>query len=268
MADDRPTITALVLTKNEEEMLPLCLERLSWADEMLVVDSGSSDRTVDLAATAGAKVLHHEFRNFSDQTNWGFSKAAGDWILQIDADELVGAKLRDSVLRTVASDPGEDIFELKRDSYVFGRRMKSSSWSGEWIPRLFRKGSVTFAGEVHQDPQVNGRPVGRLDGVLIHHTYRSTAKYFEKFELYSTLWAEKAKARGRRTGILKATASSLWRVFHNYFIRGEFRDGKVGLAVALLGGMHTFIRHIKLWGLHNAEEFARIREDKDDDGAS
>ena len=261
----RPRVTAVVLTRNEEEMIARCLARLSWADEMLVVDSLSTDRTVELAREAGARVLSHPFRDFSDQTNWAFSQAEGEWIFQIDADELVTPELRDSVLAAVAA-PRWDIYSLKRDSYVFGRLLRSSSWSGEWIPRLFRRGSVTFAGEVHQDPQIGDREVGRLDGVLIHYTYRSTEKYFEKFQLYSTLWAEKAAAKGRRTGIVKASISSLWRVFHNYFIRGEFRDGRVGVVLSILAGMHTFIRHMKLWGLQNAEEFSRIYEEDGEDG--
>lgn len=261
-----PTLTVMVLTHNESEMIRLCLDRLRWADELLVIDSFSEDDTRELAAALGAKVLTHPFRNFSDQCNWGLARASGDWILQIDADELATPELRDSVLRVVASNPPEEIFSLERDSYVFGRLMKSSSWSGEWIPRLFRRGAVTFAGEVHQDPQVGGRPVGKLEGKLIHYTYRSTRKYFEKFELYSTLWAEKAFANGRRTTIPKAVAGSVWRVFHNYFIRGEIRDGAVGFVIAVLGGMHTFMRHMKLWGLQNAERFGRVYEE-DSDGA-
>lgn len=259
-----PTLTIMVLTHNESEIIARCLSRLAWADDLLVVDSFSTDNTRELAEAAGARVLTHAFRNFSEQCNWGLAQARGDWILQIDADEMVTPELRDSVLATLSAGPEIDIFSLQRDSYVFGRLMRSSSWSGEWIPRLFRRGAVTFAGEVHQDPQVNGRPVGKLDGKLIHYTYRSTAKYFEKFQLYSTLWAEKAHANGRRTNIAKAVCGSGWRFFHNYFIRGEIRDGKVGFVIAVLGAMHTFIRHIKLWGLQHAEEFGRIDEEDDD----
>ena len=259
-------ITAVVLTRNEEETISRCLARLSWADEMLVVDSLSSDRTVELAEAAGARVLTHPFRDFSDQTNWAYAQASGDWIFQIDADEFVSPRLRNSVLATVGGNPEYEIYSVLRDSYVFGRRLRSSSWSGEWIPRLFRRGSVTFAGEVHQDPQIGDRNVGRLDGVLIHYTYRSTAKYFEKFQLYSTLWAEKAYSRGRRTGVFKAGFSSVWRFLHDYCIRGGIRDGKIGFVLAVLSGMHTFIRHTKLWGLQHAAEFSRIDEE-DDDGA-
>lgn len=259
-------ITAVVLTRNEEEMIGRCLGRLAWADEVLVVDSFSTDDTVRLAEAAGARVLQHPFRDFSEQTNWAFAQAGGDWILQIDADELVTPALRDSILSALRNGPPYDIYTLRRDSYVFGRLLRSSSWSTEWIPRLFRRGSVTFAGEVHQDPQIGDRATGRLDGLLVHYTYRSTAKYFEKFQLYSTLWAEKARARGRRTGIVKAGVASIWRCFHDYFIRGGIRDGRIGFVLAVLSGMHTFIRHIKLWGLQNAEEFARIYETEDVDG--
>ena len=255
-----PRISALVLTKNEEEMIPHCLSCLQWVDEILVVDSFSNDRTVPLAEAAGARVLQHPFGGFASQTNWGAEQATGDWILQIDADELVTPRLRDAVLATAAANPATDIFAVRRDSYVFAHLMRASSWSKEYIPRFYRKGTLTFTGEVHPDPQYGGRSVGRLEGVLLHYPYRHVPKYFDKFQLYSTMWAEKARERGRRTSLPLAVASSLWRFFHNYFIRGEMWDGRVGFAMSALGGMHTFIRHIKLWGLQNAEEFARVHE--------
>lgn len=253
-------ISALVLTRNEEEMLPHCLACLKWVDEMLVVDSFSTDRTVPLAEAAGARVLVHAFEGFASQTNWGASQATGDWILQIDADELVTPELKRSVLATVASNPETDIFTMRRDSYVFGHLMGASSWSKERIPRLYRKGTLRFEGEVHPDPCLGGRPVGKLDGVLLHYPYRHVSKYFDKFQLYSTMWAEKARERGRRTSIPLAVVSSLWRVFHNYFIRGEIWDGRTGFLLSVLGGMHTFIRHTKLWGLQNLDTLSQVRD--------
>lgn len=255
-----PSVSVVVLTYNEEELIAHTLARLQWADEIVVVDSFSKDNTREIAAAAGAKVrvLTHEFRNFSEQFNWGIAQASGDWIFMVDADEMVTPELEASVRNTVRANPSEDIFLLRRDSYVFGRRMRSSSWSGEWIPRLFRKGTVHYTGAVHPDLQIGGRPTGRLDGILLHYTYRSMAKYFEKFQLYSTLWAEKAYVSGRRTNLPLALASSVWRVFHNYFIRGEILDGSVGFAISVLGGMHTFIRHMKLWGMQHEERFAEV----------
>lgn len=256
-----PSVSAVVLTHNESEVIAACLSRLRWADELIVVDSFSTDDTRDLAAAAGAKVLTHEFKDFSSQYNWAIAQATGDWILTVDADEMLTSALRDSIVAAVRANPETDIFAMRRDSYVFGRRMRSSSWSGEWLPRLFRRGTITYAGEVHQDPRIGGRKVGRLDGLLIHYTYRSVVRYFEKFQLYSTLWAEKVNIEGRRTSVPYALASSVWRVLHNYFIRGEWRDGSVGFVISVLGGMHTFMRHMKLWGLQNREKFGRIHEE-------
>lgn len=252
------SVTALILTFNEEEMLARCLHRLRWVDEILVIDSGSTDGTLAVARAAGARIEHHPFKDFASQCNYGLERASGDWILQIDADEVVTRELAASVRKVVTGNPPEDIFSLCRDACAWGRFMKASSWSGEWIPRLFRKGAVTFIDEVHQDPQINGRPVGRLDGKLLHYSYRTVEQYFKKFGLYSTLWAAKERSHGRRTTLPKAVAASLWRAFHNYFIRGEIRDGRIGFVTSVLAGMHTFTRHVKLWGLQNAEEFAHI----------
>lgn len=253
-------ISAVILTYNEEELIRTCLSKLAWADEVLVVDSFSTDRTVELARAAGARVLQNPFGGFASQTNWAFSRASGDWFLQIDADEFVTPELRDAVQATVRNGGPLDLYALKRDSSVFGRRLRSSAWSGEWVPRLFRKGHIEFTGEVHPDPQINGRPLGRLAGRLIHYPYRDTKKYFEKFQSYSTLWAEKARSLGRRTSVPLACGSALWRSFHDYFIRGGVLDGRIGFVLALLAGMHTFIRHIKLWGMQNADAFGRVHE--------
>lgn len=261
-----PSVSAVVLTYNESEIIPHCLSRLQWADEIIVVDSFSKDDTRELAAAKGAKVLTRAFKNFADQFNWGMEQATGDWVFMVDADEIVTPELAESVRRAVRSKPSVDIFLLRRDSYVFGRRMRSRPWSGEWIPRLSRRGAIRYVGEVHPDPQVGSRPTERLEGVLLHYTYRSVEKYFEKFQLYSTLWAEKAYAGGRRTNVPLALASAAWRVFHNYFLRGEFRDGTVGVVCSVLGGMHTFIRHMKLWGIQHRERFGQIHE-RDSNGA-
>ncbi len=258
-----PTVSVVMITLNEEEILPHSLSRLRWADEIVVVDSHSTDRTREIAAEAGAKVFTRAFKDFSDQTNWAMAQATGDWILIIDADELATPALRDSVRRTVESNPSIDIFYIPLDSYVLGRRMKARSLSGEWHPRLFRRGTIEYVGAVHQDPQIGGRPTGKLEGKVLHYTARSIAGTFKKSEKYALLWAEKAYAAGRRTNIPKAVASALWRMFHNYFIRGEILDGSIGVACSVAAGTHIFIRHMKLWGLQNKELFSRIPDDKE-----
>ncbi|MCC8166450.1 MAG: glycosyltransferase family 2 protein [Planctomycetes bacterium] len=256
------TVTAFIMTLNEEEMLPRCLKRLTWADEILVVDSHSTDKTVDIAQSFGARIIARDFAGFGPTTNFGQDEAKSDWIFHVDADELVTTRLQKAVQDTVAANPPEDIFSVHLDSVVFGRRLKSSSWSGEY-PRLWRRGALRFEGAVHPQRIISGKMGGRLDGVMLHYPYRSVAKYFEKSESYSNLWALKAKDKGRRSGLAKATVSGAWRVFHDYFIRGGIRDGRVGLLLAMAGGMHTFTRHIKLWGMEHAAELSRVDEEMD-----
>lgn len=256
------TVTVFILTKNEEELLPACLARVGWADEVLVVDSGSTDRTQQIARDAGARVVEHPFTDFSTQYNFGLNESRSEWAMQVDADEMVTPELRDSVLAAVRGDDGKtDVWALERDAYVFGHRMRATSWSHEWIPRLFRRGCARYTGEVHPILELGGRKVERLRGILLHYTYRSVVQYFQKDESYSTFWAQKAYEKGRRTGLANAFFSSVWRFFHNYFIRGEIWDGYIGLMLALLAAEHTFIRHIKLWGMEHADEIRRIPED-------
>ncbi len=257
------TVSVVMITYNEAEILPYSLPRLEWADEIIVVDSNSSDRSVEIARERGARVFTRTFTDFSDQSNWAIEKATGDWILIIDADELMTRELAESIRRTVQENPSVDVFALRIDTYLIGRMMRSTPWSKVWALRLFRRGTVRYSGAVHQDPQVGNRPVGRLDGILLHCTCRSIEKLFEKHQLYSTLWAKKARDGGRTTSILKALCASVWRIFHNYFIRGEILDGSIGVACSVAAGTHIFIRHMKLWGLQNKELFSRIPDDKE-----
>lgn len=243
-------LSALVMTRNEEEMLPGCLESLAWADEILVVDSGSADRTVDIAKAAGARVLFHEFADFSSQLNWGIGQASHDWILVIDADEVVDKRLGEAIRVVLTEEkPVYEIYNIVRDAFFLGKRMRSAAWSNERIPRLFRRGAMTYSGRVHQATETGGRPIGTLDGRLLHYSYRSVDQYFEKMRRYSDLWAKNAYAAGKRIGLPRVFLSSIWRFFHNYLIRGEFVDGGYGLLTAALYAVYTFMKYVKLWGM-------------------
>ncbi|MDR1520511.1 MAG: glycosyltransferase family 2 protein [Planctomycetota bacterium] len=246
-----PKITAQIIAKDEEEMLPACLASLSWADEILLVDSGSTDRTLEIARAAGCRVLTHAFEGFSAQFNWGIGQAAHPWLFIVDADEVVDPELAAAIRRLMASEPELEVYQVLRDAFFLGHRMRASSWSGEPLPRLFRKGSLTYRGLVHPVADSGGRPLGKLPGRLLHYTYRDMAQYFRKFDLYTTLWAENAQANGVRAGLPAIFLRSGWRFLHNYFIRGEILDGKYGLLTATLSVMYTFIKYIKLWGLRH-----------------
>lgn len=259
-----PTLTAMVMTHNEEKRIGACLERLAWADEMLVVDSFSTDRSVELAEAAGARVLRHEFVDFSSQINWGFEQAKGDWILLIDADELVTPELRDSIRKTLADGPRFEIYEVVRDAFFLERPMRASSWSNDRIPRLFERGRVSYSGSVHQSVNVDGRQVGVLDGKLLHHTYESIEHYFEKIQTYTSFGARDAFLAGKKCGIPLIFLNSFWRFFHNYFFRGEILDGRMGLLSSGLAATYSFMKYAKLWGLRDAARREAAAKEKND----
>lgn len=245
-------VSAVVLAKNEEEMLPRCLASLDWADEIVVVDSGSTDRTCAIAAEMGARVLHRDFDNFSAQFNWGIDNAAGPWVFMLDADEVVDARLRALLTALLDADSPEfEVYNVVRDAFFLGKRLRSSSWSNEKLPRLFRKGTVTYRGQVHPVIDMGGRDAGLLaDGRILHYTYRSLEQFFTKMRLYTSLWAKNAHEAGKKTSIAHAFASALWRMFHNYFFRGEIFDGAAGCFLTATAGMYTFEKYMRLWDLN------------------
>lgn len=255
-------ISVVIITKNEEEMLPACLERLAWADEILVVDSLSNDGTVAIAEAAGAKVLSHPFEDFASQMNWSVARAAHDWILLVDADEMIPPELRDAI-RGVLADPAPeyDVYNIVRDAFFMGRRMKSSTWSGERVPRLFRKGHLHYEGAVHSRTVTASPARGMLPGVMLHYSCRRIDRYFAKMELYSSLWGREMSEKGRKFSWARTFASVWWRFVHNYFLRGEIRDGVHGFISAGLGATYTFVKYVKLWG------YNREREGPDGGGA-
>lgn len=252
-------VSAVVLTKNEEEMLPRCLASLGWVDEIVVVDSGSTDRTPAIAAEYGARFLHHDFDHFSAQFNWGIENAAGPWIFMLDADEVVDADLRRSLVALLDEpERKHEVYTVVRDAFFLGKRLRSTSWSGEKLPRLFLKGSAVYRGQVHPIVDVGGRSVGAIDkGRILHYTYRSLEQFFTKMRLYTSLWARNAHENGKTTGMAHAFATALWRMFHNYFFRGEILDGAIGCFLTATAGIYTFEKYMRLWDLNRQDALRR-----------
>jgi (heptosyl)LPS beta-1,4-glucosyltransferase len=252
-----PKLTVSILTLNEEEMLPAALASVAWADEIVVTDSGSTDRTTEIARAAGARVLFREFDDYSAQHNWAFEQIENPWILVLDADEAVDGELARSIRETLATEPKYEVYDLVRDAFVLGHRMRSTAWSHERLPRLFKKGVLAYRGLVHQTAEFGGRQTGLLQGRLLHHTYRDMEQFFRKFQHFTSLWAKGQHAKGRRVSLAYCTANSIWRFFHNYFFRRELLDGRYGFILSVLAMAYTFIKYIKLWDLNRLDDLRR-----------
>ena len=242
----RARLSVVVITRNEEESLRACLESAAFADEILVVDSYSTDGTIDLARECGARVLQHEFVNFSQQKNWAVSQAAHEWILVLDADERVTPGLREEVRRLLAGRPEADAYRIPRLNFFLGRPMRFGGWGFDRVTRLFRR-HVRFKDvEVHEDVDLPG-PLPRLRNGIEHHSFRSFDQYLKKMQVYSASGALQAYRQGRRATLDKILLRPPARFLRMYVLRLGFLEGMHGLIVSVLGAFSVYLKYARLW---------------------
>ena len=196
-------LTALVPTFNEEEMLPGCLESIEWADEIFVVDSFSTDSTVEIARSRGARVVQHEYVNSATQKNWAIPQATHPWVLVIDSDERATPELAAEIRSLMELGLDRDAYRIARRGFFFGREIRHCGWETDRVTRLFLRDKCRYLDrEVHADIDTTGLSVGELAGRFEHHTTRSFEQYFEKFGRYTTWSAKDLAERGRRASFI------------------------------------------------------------------
>ena len=249
-------ISAVIITLNEEKSLARALESLTAspavADEILVVDSGSTDRTAEIAARYGARVIAHPWERYARQKNFAASQAKHDWILSLDADEALSAPLRESILRLKQEGIGDASgFVMPRAAFYQGRWIRHSGWYPDFKLRLYDRRRGKWVGDyVHEHVEASGA-VNQLAGDLEHYTCDSFAEHLRTLDRYTTLAAEEAFARGKRRSAVWLLAAMLagppWKFFETYFLRQGFRDGFQGLEIAVMAGFYVFLKYAKLW---------------------
>jgi glycosyltransferase involved in cell wall biosynthesis len=234
-----------VITLDEEARLGPCLESVGWADEIVVVDSGSSDRTVEVARAFTDRVLVHPFRGYGAQKNVALDHCRGEWVLSVDADERVPAALRDEIARTLAGGPAEAGFEIARRNLFAGAWLRHGGLFPDYQMRLLRRGRVRFRERlVHESVEVAG-PTGRLRTPLVHESYRGVADFVDRANRYSDLAARDLAAQGRGGSLGDLLVRPLWRFLSMYVLRLGFLDGRAGLVVATLYAYYVFLRAAK-----------------------
>jgi glycosyltransferase involved in cell wall biosynthesis len=251
-------LSAVLITHNEERNLPAALESVRFCDEIVVVDSGSTDRTREIAAAAGARVLRNEpWPGFVAQRNLAADAARHDWVLAVDADERVTPELRDEIEAVRAAGFDRAGYRIPRLVHYLGRWIRATDWYPDAQLRLFDRARGRWQGGlIHESVRVRGK-VGRLRCELHHHPYDDVAHHMRKIDSYTTLWAREAFAAGRRTGILETAGATGWAFFRNYVLKGGFRLGEVGLNVSLLNTHYTHAKLAKLRELTQADGRAR-----------
>lgn len=248
-------LSVAIITLNEETNIGQCLNSVSFADEIVIVDSGSRDRTCEIAKKYTDKVFFKAFKGFGDQKQYAADQTIGEWILSLDADERVSQELRDSLLSLMRADTDRIAFEgylINRRNVYLGRPIRHCGW---YVPilRLFRKGSGRFNEKlVHEEIKVDG-PVGRLKGDILHVPYRDVFHHLEKMRLYASLDAQEVLAKGRKIIGWRAPAHLLgrpsWKFIEKYIIQQGFREGIHGLVLSLMAALGVFLIYVHCWHL-------------------
>jgi glycosyltransferase involved in cell wall biosynthesis len=249
-------LSACLITLNEEHNLPRALASLAGiADEIVLVDCGSKDSTVDIAREFGAKVIIKEWTNFAEQKNAAVAAASNDWILSLDADEELSPELRDALLAWKENEPGDAVYEFARRAWYMGGWIRHSGWYPDRQRRLFRRDAARFSGIVHESLQFAGEP-GRLGGDLFHYTIRSFSEHEEKVERYTTLAAQQMYAAGKRSWRGAMWLATPWNWFNNYVLHLGFLDGARGWAISRMAARSTWLKFKKLGMLIETERRA------------
>ncbi len=239
-------LSVVIITKNEQASIRRCLESVKWADEIIVLDSGSTDDTVGICREYTLHVHQTDWPGFGPQKNRALERASGDWVLSLDADEWVTPALRDELERAMAQPQAASAFRFPRLSSFCGRFMRHSGWWPDHVVRLFRRGAARFSDDaVHERVIVDGK-IGSLQEPLMHETFVDLDELLAKMNNYSTLSAQDMQRDGKRSGLPMAVARAAWAFVRSYFLRGGFLDGREGFMLAVATAEGTYYRYVKL----------------------
>jgi glycosyltransferase involved in cell wall biosynthesis len=251
-ASNAPLLTVALITRDEEESLPRTLSAVAWADEILVVDCGSTDRSVEIARSFDARVEEVEWRGYGPQKARALELSRGAWVLSIDADEVVTPELAAEIRSLLSGAPECAGYEVEMHTWYLGVWFGTRGWRRERHLRLVRRDRARLrAAQVHERLEVDG-PVGRLRGAIRHYSYRDVAHHMEKMARYTDLKARQLHEEGRRSSVAGAVAHAAWSFVSGYILQGGFLYGGAGLANELLGAHANLLAYLKLRELGRA----------------
>jgi len=246
-----PPVSVVIITLNEASRLKDALDSVAWADERIVVDSGSTDDTVAIARANADRVEVRSWTGYADQKNYAASLARHDWILSLDADERVTPALAAEIGALMAGSPGAEAFRIPRVTFHLGRWVRTTDWYPDYQLRLYDRRAARWTGRhVHEAVTVDGK-TGQLRGELEHYAYRDIADHLETIDRYTTLAARQMQENGRRAGLLQMAGHPPLAFLRNYLAHGGIRDGAAGFIISAMNAYYVFLKFAKLWELQN-----------------
>lgn len=238
-------ITATIITLNEERNVARAIESLRCCDEILILDSGSVDRTVELAQKLGARVIEAGWRGYAGQKNWAAEQARNEWILSLDADEALSEALEAEIWNLKKKGPQYDAYTMPRLARYLGRWILHSGWYPDRKVRLYHRGKAKWVGDVvHESVQAEGR-VGHLDANILHFTCDSLSEHLKSLDRYTTLAAEDLVERKVAIGTWRVILDPPWTFIKTYLLQRGFLDGLEGLIIAYMAAFYTFLKYSK-----------------------
>jgi glycosyltransferase involved in cell wall biosynthesis len=245
----RPRVSAAIICRDEEAHIEACLASVGWCDEIVVVDSGSTDRTVELARKFTPHVIHHDWPGYVAQKNFALERATGDWVFSLDADERCTPELRDAIRAALAADPGVAGYEVRRHVFYLGRWIDHGGWYPDWKLRVVRRGRARWAGVDPHDKLVADGATARLDADLVHHTYARFADQLRTIQRFSDVVAGEWQKQGRRFSLARALVHPPAKFLECFVWKRGFLDGWPGFVIAVASAFYVFAKHVKLWEL-------------------
>jgi len=252
-APTRAPLSAVLITRNAAAVLDSCLESLAFADEMLVIDSGSSDGTAAIAARRGARLVQKEWLGFGRQKQFAVDQAKNDWVLCLDADERVSPELAASIQQALAA-PVSPVYRMARRNRFLGQWLSHGEGYPDWSPRLFNRLNARWSDDLVHEKVIYAHTPGTLSGDLMHDSSDDLAAYLDRQNRYTTLAARQAYELGKTSTVFHLLASPVVRFFKFYILRLGFLDGVPGLLHISIGCMNSYLKYAKLIELRKAEE--------------
>ncbi len=245
----RAKISAAFIARNESGNIPDAIKSLAFADQIIVADTGSTDDTTEIARKLGAEVHSVKFEGFGKTKNKALDYCRGDWVLFIDADERVTPELAEKIMKAADNESSSSGFLINRLTYFLGKPVRHSGWYPDYILRFFKRESGKFSSNlVHEWVKVEG-PVDKLEGLLLHYSYKSLDQYLDKLNEYSSLSAEEMFEKGKKFNILDPLFRPVLTFLKMFVFKSGFLDGLNGFILAVLSSYHVFIKYVKLYHL-------------------
>ena len=247
-------ISATIITYNEERNIARAIESLRSADEIVVVDSGSTDRTVEIAGKLGAKVIEQPWLGYAAQKNYAAEQALNDWILALDADEALSESLEAEIWQLKKNGPKYDAYSMPRLAQYLGKWILHSGWHPDRKVRLYHRLKAKWEGQyVHESVVVNGA-TGKFDSTILHFTCQSLSEHLKTMDRYTTLAAEELVARNKKIGWRHLALDPVWTFFRTLILQRGFLDGMEGLAIAWMGALYQFLKFAKARNMRPGRE--------------